>query len=168
MKERRTPFSPYGEKENLTGEKMKILKKAVGILAIPVLCVTTALSSVGSFGLKASAENAEKTAITVTAEEDGKTFSVDSESIATYYNNYTPGYSENFYGSDEYHTTPVTLEWEKGNGKYYQVYLSNEKHFVNAEKYQTVNPSLTLENVKPNEKYYWKVKTTDEKGVQTF
>ncbi len=148
---------------------MKILKKAVGILAIPVLCVTTALSVIGSpVAKKAVADEDTQTAIIVTTNDDGKTFSVDNESIATYYNNYTPGYSKNFYGSDEYHTTPVTLEWEKGNGKYYQVYISDDKHFVNAEKYQTVTPSLTIENIKPNGKYYWKVKTTDANGVQTF
>lgn len=137
--------------------------------------------SVGT-GIRANAFSADVTAkadgeaasaaeggstVSVTPSDDGKTFSVDNEKIAEYFDNYTLGYSENYYGCGEYTTKPVTLSWETV-GKYYQVYLSDEKHFVNAEKYLTATNELTLDNVVPDHKYYWKVKTTAADGAESF
>ena len=48
------------------------------------------------------------------------------------------------------------------------MYLSDERHFVNSEKYLTTETSLTIDNIIPNREYYWKVKVTDNDGGQKF
>lgn len=137
------------------------------LLAAALLTGTVISANSYSAGSIAKAAVGNGNEVKISFADDGKVFSVDNPKIASYYNSYEPGYSENFYGSDEYATSSVVLNWE-GNGDYYQVYVSDEKHFVNTEKYQTATPSLTIDNIIPNRKYYWKVKSTAADGTQSF
>ena len=150
---------------------MKKLTKIIAASAVAAISITT----VGATYVQADFSSAKADGdggdiISVVSPENAKSFSVDNKKITEFYEGYEPNYGSNekFYGCDEYLATPVTLKWTCDNGKYYQVYLSDEKHFVNAEKYLTTETSLTIDNIIPNREYYWKVKVTDNGGVQKF
>ena len=149
------------------------MKKLTSVLLASALFLGVRVSAGGNVSAS-SAETGEQSvvvyeerSVTVTPADDGKTFSVDNAKVLDFYENYYAGYSSEFYGSGEYRTLPIVFEWQ-GEGIYYQVYVSDEKHFINAEKYLTATSSLTLRNIVPNRKYYWKVKTTDADGAQSF
>lgn len=150
---------------------MKKLTKIIAASAVAAISITTVGATYGQAdfsSVKADGDGGD--IISVVSPENAKSFSVDNKKITEFYEGYEPNYSSNekFYGCDEYLATPVTLKWTCDNGKYYQVYLSDEKHFVNAEKYLTTETSLTIDNVIPNREYYWKVKVTDNGGAQKF
>ena len=149
------------------------MKKLTSVLLASVLLFGVTVSVSGKT-LASAAETGGRTvavseegSVTVTPADDGKTFSINNENIVDYYENYSMDYSSKFYGSDEYHTLLIVLKWQ-GDGIYYQVYVSDEKHFVNAEKHLTAASTLTLDNIVPNRKYYWKVKTFYEEGNPSF
>ncbi|MDY5820050.1 MAG: tyrosine-protein phosphatase [Candidatus Borkfalkiaceae bacterium] len=150
---------------------MKKLTKIIAASAVAAISITTvgATYEQANFSsVKADGNGGD--IISVVSPENAKSFSVDNKKITEFYEGYEPNYGSNekFYGCDEYLATPVTLKWTCDNGKYYQVYLSDEKHFVNAEKYLTTETSLTIDNIIPNREYYWKVKVTDNGGAQKF
>lgn len=150
---------------------MKKLTKIIAASAVAAISITTVGATYGQADFSSvKADGNSEDIISVVSPENAKSFSVDNKKITEFYEGYEPNYSSNekFYGCDEYLATPVTLKWTCDNGKYYQVYLSDEKHFVNAEKYLTTETSLTIDNIIPNREYYWKVKVTDNGGVQKF
>lgn len=150
---------------------MKKLTKIIAASAVAAISITTVGATYGKADFSSvKADGNGGDIISVVSPENAKSFSVDNKKITEFYEGYEPNYGSNekFYGCDEYLATPVTLKWTCDNGKYYQVYLSDEKHFVNAEKYLTTETSLTIDNVIPNREYYWKVKVTDNGGVQKF
>lgn len=150
---------------------MKKLTKIIAASAVAAISITTVGATYGQANFSSvKADGNGGDIISVVSPENAKSFSVDNKKITEFYEGYEPNYGSNekFYGCDEYLATPVTLKWTCDNGKYYQVYLSDEKHFVNAEKYLTTETSLTIDNIIPNREYYWKVKVTDNGGVQKF
>lgn len=150
---------------------MKKLTKIIAASAVAAISITTVGATYGQANFSSvKADGNGGDIISVVSPENAKSFSVDNKKITEFYEGYEPNYGSNkkFYGCDEYLATPVTLKWTCDNGKYYQVYLSDEKHFVNAEKYLTTGTSLTIDNIIPNREYYWKVKVTDNGGAQKF
>ena len=150
---------------------MKKFTKIIAASAVAAISITTAganLKTTDFVSVKADGEIND--IISVVSPENAKSFSIDNRKITDFYESYEPNLSsdEKFYGCDEYLTTPVTLKWTCDNGWYYQVYLSDERHFVNSEKYLTTETSLTIDNIIPNREYYWKVKVTDNDGGQKF
>lgn len=150
---------------------MKKLTKIIAASAVAAISITTVGATYGQANFSSvKADGNGGDIISVVSPKNAKSFSVDNKKITEFYEGYEPNYGSNkkFYGCDEYLATPVTLKWTCDNGKYYQVYLSDEKHFVNAEKYLTTGTSLTIDNIIPNREYYWKVKVTDNGGAQKF
>lgn len=150
---------------------MKKFTKIIAASAVAAISITTAGANLKTTDfVSAKADGEIKDIISVVSPENAKSFSIDNRKITDFYESYEPNLSsdEKFYGCDEYLTTPVTLKWTCDNGWYYQVYLSDERHFVNSEKYLTTETSLTIDNIIPNREYYWKVKVTDNDGGQKF
>lgn len=165
------PLSRRCREIPLIGKMMKKLTKIIAASAVAAISITTVGATYGQANFSSvKADGNGGDIISVVSPENAKSFSVDNKKITDFYEGYEPNYSSNekFYGCDEYLATPVTLKWTCDNGKYYQVYLSDEKHFVNAEKYVTTETSLTIDNIIPNREYYWKVKVTDNGGAQKF
>lgn len=145
--------------------------KIIAASAVAAISITTAGANLKTTDfVSAKADGETNDIISVVSPENAKSFSIDNRKITDFYESYEPNLSsdEKFYGCDEYLTTPVTLKWTCDNGWYYQVYLSDERHFVNSEKYLTTETSLTIDNIIPNREYYWKVKVTDNDGGQKF
>lgn len=145
--------------------------KIIAASAVAAISITTAGANLKTTDfVSAKADGEINDIISVVSPENAKSFSIDNRKITDFYESYEPNLSSNekFYGCDEYLTTPVTLKWTCDNGWYYQVYLSDERHFVNSEKYLTTETSLTIDNIIPNREYYWKVKVTDNDGGQKF
>lgn len=145
--------------------------KIIAASAVAAISITTAGANLKTTDfVSAKADGEINDIISVVFPENAKSFSIDNRKITDFYESYEPNLSsdEKFYGCDEYLTTPVTLKWTCDNGWYYQVYLSDERHFVNSEKYLTTETSLTIDNIIPNREYYWKVKVTDNDGGQKF
>lgn len=145
--------------------------KIIAASAVAAISITTAGANLKTTDfVSAKADGEINDIISVVSPENAKSFSIDNRKITDFYESYEPNLSsdEKFYGCDEYLTTPVTLKWTCDNGWYYQVYLSDERHFVNSEKYLTTETSLTIDNIIPNREYYWKVKVTDNDGGQKF
>lgn len=150
---------------------MKKFTKIIAASAVAAISITTAGANLKTTDFVSAKADGEITdIISVVSPENAKSFSIDNRKITDFYESYEPNLSSNekFYGCDEYLTTPVTLKWTCDNGWYYQVYLSDERHFVNSEKYLTTETSLTIDNIIPNREYYWKVKVTDNDGGQKF
>lgn len=150
---------------------MKKFTKIIAASAVAAISITTAGANLKTTDfVSAKADGETNDIISVVSPENAKSFSIDNRKITDFYESYEPNLSSNekFYGCDEYLTTPVTLKWTCDNGWYYQVYLSDERHFVNSEKYLTTETSLTIDNIIPNREYYWKVKVTDNDGGQKF
>lgn len=150
---------------------MKKFTKIIAASAVAAISITTAGANLKTTDfVSAKADGEINDIISVVSPENAKSFSIDNRKITDFYESYEPNFSsdEKFYGCDEYLTTPVTLKWTCDNGWYYQVYLSDERHFVNSEKYLTTETSLTIDNIIPNREYYWKVKVTDNDGGQKF
>lgn len=150
---------------------MKKFMKIIAASAVAAISITTAGANLKTTDfVSAKADGETNDIISVVSPENAKSFSIDNRKITDFYESYEPNLSSNekFYGCDEYLTTPVTLKWTCDNGWYYQVYLSDERHFVNSEKYLTTETSLTIDNIIPNREYYWKVKVTDNDGGQKF
>ena len=150
---------------------MKKFTKIIAASAVAAISITTAGANLKTTDfVSAKADGELNDIISVVSPENAKSFSIDNRKITDFYESYEPNLSSNekFYGCDEYLTTPVTLKWTCDNGWYYQVYLSDERHFVNSEKYLTTETSLTIDNIIPNREYYWKVKVTDNDGGQKF
>lgn len=150
---------------------MKKFTKIIAASAVAAISITTAGANLKTTDfVSAKADGEINDIISVVSPENAKSFSIDNRKITDFYESYEPNLSsdEKFYGCDEYLTTPVTLKWTCDNGWYYQVYLSDERHFVNSEKYLTTETSLTIDNIIPNREYYWKVKVTDNDGGQKF
>lgn len=150
---------------------MKKFTKIIAASAVAAISITTAGANLKTTDfVSAKADGEINDIISVVSPENAKSFSIDNQKITDFYESYEPnlGSNEKFYGCDEYLTTPVTLKWTCDNGWYYQVYLSDERHFVNSEKYLTTETSLTIDNIIPNREYYWKVKVTDNDGGQKF
>ena len=150
---------------------MKKLTKLIAATAVAAISISTAgVNFKTTDFVSANADGERNDIISVVFPENAKSFSIDNRKITDFYESYEPnlGSDEKFYGCDDYFTTPVTLKWTCDNGWYYQVYLSDEKHFVNSEKYLTTETSLTIDNIIPNREYYWKVKVTDLDGGQKF
>ena len=150
---------------------MKKFMKIIAASAVAAISITTAGANLKTTDfVSAKADGEINDIISVVSPENAKSFSIDNRKITDFYESYEPNLSsdEKFYGCDEYLTTPVTLKWTCDNGWYYQVYLSDERHFVNSEKYLTTETSLTIDNIIPNREYYWKVKVTDNDGGQKF
>ena len=150
---------------------MKKFTKIIAASAVAAISITTAGANLKTTDfVSAKADGEINDIISVVSPENAKSFSIDNQKITDFYESYEPNLSsdEKFYGCDEYLTTPVTLKWTCDNGWYYQVYLSDERHFVNSEKYLTTETSLTIDNIIPNREYYWKVKVTDNDGGQKF
>lgn len=150
---------------------MKKFTKIIAASAVAAISITTAGANLKTTDfVSAKADGELNDIISVVSPENAKSFSIDNRKITDFYESYEPNLSsdEKFYGCDEYLTTPVTLKWTCDNGWYYQVYLSDERHFVNSEKYLTTETSLTIDNIIPNREYYWKVKVTDNDGGQKF
>lgn len=145
--------------------------KIIAASAVAAISISTAGANLKTTDfVSAKADGEINDIISVVSPENAKSFSIDNRKITDFYESYEPNLSsdEKFYGCDEYLTTPVTLKWTCDNGWYYQVYLSDERHFVNSEKYLTTETSLTIDNIIPNREYYWKVKVTDNDGGQKF
>ena len=145
--------------------------KIIAASAVAAISITTAGANLKTTDfVSAKADGEINDIISVVSPENAKSFSIDNRKITDFYESYEPNLSSNekFYGCDEFLTTPVTLKWTCDNGWYYQVYLSDERHFVNSEKYLTTETSLTIDNIIPNREYYWKVKVTDNDGGQKF
>ena len=150
---------------------MKKFTKIIAASAVAAISITTAGANLKTTDfVSAKADGEINDIISVVSPENAKSFSIDNRKITDFYESYEPNLSsdEKFYGCDEYLTTPVTLKWTCDNGWYYQVYLSDERHFVNSEKYLTTETSLTIDNIIPNREYDWKVKVTDNDGGQKF
>ena len=150
---------------------MKKFMKIIAASAVAAISITTAGANLKTTDfVSAKADGEINDIISVVSPENAKSFSIDNRKITDFYESYEPNLSsdEKFYGCDEYLSTPVTLKWTCDNGWYYQVYLSDERHFVNSEKYLTTETSLTIDNIIPNREYYWKVKVTDNDGGQKF
>ena len=150
---------------------MKKFMKIIAASAVAAISITTAGANLKTTDfVSAKADGEINDIISVVSPENAKSFSIDNRKITDFYESYEPNLSSNekFYGCDEFLTTPVTLKWTCDNGWYYQVYLSDERHFVNSEKYLTTETSLTIDNIIPNREYYWKVKVTDNDGGQKF
>ena len=150
---------------------MKKFMKIIAASAVAAISISTAGANLKTTDfVSAKADGEINDIISVVSPENAKSFSIDNRKITDFYESYEPNLSsdEKFYGCDEYLTTPVTLKWTCDNGWYYQVYLSDERHFVNSEKYLTTETSLTIDNIIPNREYYWKVKVTDNDGGQKF
>lgn len=150
---------------------MKKFTKIIAASAVAAISIATAGANLKTTDfVSAKADGEINDIISVVSPENAKSFSIDNRKITDFYESYEPNLSSNekFYGCDEYLTTPVTLKWTCDNGWYYQVYLSDERHFVNSEKYLTTETSLTIDNIIPNREYYWKVKVTDNDGGQKF
>ena len=150
---------------------MKKFTKIIAASAVAAISITTAGANLKTTDfVSAKADGELNDIISVVSPENAKSFSIDNRKITDFYESYEPNLSsdEKFYGCDEYLTTPVTLKWTCDNGWYYQVYLSDERHFVNSEKYLTTETSLIIDNIIPNREYYWKVKVTDNDGGQKF
>lgn len=150
---------------------MKKFTKIIAASTVAAISITTAGANLKTTDfVSAKADGEINDIISVVSPENAKSFSIDNRKITDFYESYEPNLSsdEKFYGCDEYLTTPVTLKWTCDNGWYYQVYLSDERHFVNSEKYLTTETSLTIDNIIPNREYYWKVKVTDNDGGQKF
>ncbi len=128
------------------------MRKITRIIAASAAAIMAGAATMTVTASAADAIGAAEDVITVVSPANGKTFAIDNEKIDDFYKNYKLNYSNDFYGCGEFLTTPVTLEWECGNGQYYQVYLASEKHFTNAEKYLTTETSLTINNIIPNRK----------------
>lgn len=91
---------------------------------------------------------------------------LDSKAVADYYNNYTFGYGLNYFGKGELlPMNSVKLEWEAENAEYYEVYVADNMHFTDAEKYATKTNNLELTNLIPEKVYYWKVKAVCKNGA---
>ena len=91
---------------------------------------------------------------------------LDSEAVADYFKNYTFGYGLNYFGKGELLPMNfVKFEWEAENTEYYEVYVADNAHFTDAEKYATKANSLELTNLIPEKVYYWKVKAVCKNGA---
>ena len=144
---------------------MRKLKNVMAIFAATILV----LASAGSLGNAiAETKGATTETITLVSPSKGETFTIDNPDVTDFFMNYALDYSMEFYGADTYLMRTIDLEWTCENGAYYQVYLSTDKKFTDAEKYLTTSTKLTVSNVIPNVKYYWKVKATDDSGNETI
>lgn len=153
-------------------------------LLLKAAAIVLALSAVlGAWGVGFSVINAEKSGasakksdvITVISPAQDSVLTLDNAGIADYFANYSKGYSvtAGYFGKgDTFMMTPVTIEWECENGKYYQVFLADNARFENAEIFITVKSSIKIENLIPGTKYYWKVRATlqndEEKNSKTY
>ena len=97
------------------------------------------------------------------------TYVLDNENVTDYFKNYTPGYGLNFFGKGEQlPMNDVKIEWNAENAKYCELWLADNARFTNAQKYVTLENSVTIEGLIPNRNYFWKVKVTDNNGEQKF
>lgn len=97
------------------------------------------------------------------------TYVLDNENVTDYFKNYTPGYGLNFFGKGEQlPMNDVKIEWNAENAKYCELWLADNARFTNAQKYVTLENSVTIEGLIPNRNYFWKVKVTNNNGEQKF
>lgn len=141
------------------------LKLATALLVVAAVfvgvfaAITISRANGGNAG-----DAAETDVITVISPKQDETVDMDGEKVSEYYKNYTAGSSVNYFGNGEIlPMKKVTFAWEhEGNG-YYQLFLSRDASFADAEVYFTVAKSVEAENLIPGD-YYWRVKITDENG----
>ena len=141
------------------------LKLATALLVVATVfvgvfaAITISRANGGNAG-----DAAETDVITIISPKQDETVDMDGEKVSEYYKNYTAGSSVNYFGNGEIlPMKKVTFAWEhEGNG-YYQLVLSRDASFTDAEVYFTVVKSVEAENLIPGD-YYWRVKRTDENG----
>jgi len=89
---------------------------------------------------------------------------IDNEKVKEFYDN-DYSYIENFIGhGEQIGQKPVKLEWNMGSAAYYEVSISDDLTFRNADKYVCLDNTLELKDLKPRQNYYWKVKATYDDG----
>ena len=109
--------------------------------------------------------NNDSDVIRVIAPTQDASVDTDNDCVADFFENYEPNYGMNYYGQGE--NLPmigVTLKWDADNAKYYSVYVDTQESFATADNYTAVKPELTVSNLIPGTKYYWKVGITDPNG----
>lgn len=152
-------------------EKMKKHLFKVAMLSLAIVA-----TFVCSFYAEAVASDKTKKAassdiIKVVSPERSSEIDLDNETIKKYFAEYTRECSYDYFGKgDQYFMNDVKLEWQSESGveaEYYQVYLSQDKFFDEAEKYLTIKPEYTLQDLIPNRDYYWKVKVSYKNGEQS-
>ena len=89
---------------------------------------------------------------------------IDNEKVKEFYDN-DYSYIANFIGKGELiGQKPVKLEWNMKNAAYYEVSVSDNLTFGNTDEYVCLDNSLELNDLKPRQNYYWKVKATYDNG----
>ena len=147
--------------------KGKILKFVVSIV-----CIITSGLCVFSGGAVADITNAASgvnTVVETNITENVKPMkkeiiNIDNEKVKEFYDN-DYSYIANFIGNGEQiRQKPVKLEWDMGNAAYYEVSVSDNLTFRNADKYVCLDNAFELNDLKPRQNYYWKVKATYDNG----
>ena len=140
------------------------------VLGCSVYAGVAVFGKTGEFVSPSGIAKSESTAgdvITVVSPDNYSEIELDNDTVKKYFSEYVKKSSYAYYGKgDQYFMNDVKLEWRAKNAEYYQVYLSEDKFFRNAEKYLTTKPEYTLQNLIPNREYYWKVKVTYKNGEQ--
>lgn len=128
-------------------------------LMTALLCFVTAGCSEGGD----EPEPAEP--ITVLTPESGEKLDVVNPDVHEFLNNYSFGSSEEYYDEkDNTEQTPVSLNWEDvDNSKEYRITISTNKNFSDPIIFKSIKSELSVYNLRPGTKYFWKVETeTDD------
>lgn len=146
--------------------KRQFLKIAAICFAVSVALACSVYAGVSVFG-KTGKSDSQSDVITVVSPALNAEIDLDNDTVKKYFAEYTRKSSYAYYGKgDQYFMNDVKLEWESEEAEYYQVYLSEDKFFGNAEKYLTTKPEYLLQNLIPNREYFWKVKISLKSGEQ--
>ena len=153
----------FADKKGMRGN-MKKFRETVAALALAF----TLAAFGGSFTqgkATLSAGNASGDVIRVISPGQDASVNIDNDCVSDFFENYEPNYGMKYYGQGE--NLPmlgVTLKWEADNAKYYGVYVDTNESFATADNYTAVKSELTVSNLIPGTKYYWKVVITDPNG----
>ena len=146
--------------------KKQFLKIAAICFAISIAVACSVYTGISVFG-KTGSSAPQSDVITVVSPAQNAEIDLDNATVKKYFAEYTRKSSYAYYGKgDQYFMNDVKLEWQSDEAEYYQVYLSEDKFFGNAEKYLTTKPEYLLQNLIPNREYYWKVKVSLKNGEQ--
>ncbi len=152
-------------------DRRKVMKKQ--FLKIAAICFAGSVALAcsvyagGSVFGKTGEEATENDVITVVSPAQSAEIELDNDTVKKYFAEYTRKSSYAYYGKgDQYFMNDVKLEWQSEEAEYYQVYLSEDMFFDNAEKFLTTKPEYLLQNLIPNREYFWKVKVTLKNGEQ--
>lgn len=145
---------------------MKSRIKTFAVVILVFMTVAFAGKPAGGSGANGNlSESTTDEVINVILPEQNGEVGMDNEYVSDFFENYVPNYGMKYYAQGEFlPMNGVTLRWECSDAKYYSVFVDTTAAFASAENYTVARPELTLYDLIPGTKYFWKVKVTDADG----